>query len=131
LSLARIAKISLSSSQISQITSSSGTFDGVDGSVFAILNYPSYGYIYIGGHFNTSAPNSALSLVNAAYYDSNGIAYPVTLTTSAGTGLFYDTDTSLEYLNIVLPQRYKLVNLVYDKINDQWIEAFRSLGVTH
>jgi hypothetical protein len=112
---------------ITQITNNSGV-NGMNGSVYAILFDTNTSYILFGGFFSQSYPIPSISLQNAAYYDTTANAISVTLTSSPD---FFDTQISLPFPNIILPEQYKLVNLIWDSTSTQWLEAFRSIGVTH
>ena len=126
--LGRVATVNTAVNNIiAQISNNSGV-RGMNGPVYAILYDTTTDYILFGGSFSVSSPIPSISLQNAAYYDTTANAIPVTLT---ATSDFFDTQVSLPYPQIILPEQFKLVNLIWDSGTSQWLEAFRSIGVTH
>jgi hypothetical protein len=124
--LGRVAAANVTTGVISSINNNSGV-SGMNGPVYAILYDVPNEYIYFGGNFSSSFPVPSISLKYASYYDTTPNSIPVIL---AYTN-FFDTQVGLTFPQIILPEQFKLVNLIWDSGTSQWLEAFRSIGVTH
>ena len=116
-----------SSNQIVQIKNNSGSHIGMNNKVYSNL-YISPN-IYFGGIFSNASPTADLLMANLAYFTDITVVTPLTITYTAG--LFLDTQDGTTYSQIVIPTRYKNVNLIYNLSLNKWLETYRSTGVTH
>jgi len=124
LSISRVAGIN-SSNKIYQIKNGSGTHTGFNNTVNVVLKAGSN--VYFSGQFTNTSPTSDLPVSRISSYIIT--QSPITLTTA--TNGFLDTDDGGTYAQIILPLQYKAVTLVYDSTINQWLETYRSSGVTH
>ena len=125
-SMYRVATIN--SSNISfAISNGDGTHKGTNGPVYSIL-YISPKF-YFGGNYSTTQSDNSVSMNNISYVTTTTTINPLTITTS--TSGFLDTQDGLTYAQIVIPTRYKNVNLIYNSSLTKWLETYRSTGVTH
>ena len=83
--------------------------------------------VYFSGQFTNTSPTSDLAVSRISSYIV--AQSPITLTTA--TNGFLDTDDGGTYTQIILPSQYKAVTLIYNSTINQWLETYRSSGVTH
>ena len=123
----RVAQIT--SNVLSQIINPSATRYGVNGDVYSMASSPLPNkYIYMGGAFINTIPNTAITLNNIAYFFDDIIYIPLII-----NGTFIDTEDSPPSNNtiITLPYQYKQVSLVSNSLSPSiWLVGYRSSGVT-
>ena len=123
----RVAQIT--SNVLSQIINPSATRYGVNGNVYSMASSPSPNkYIYMGGSFINTIPNTAITLNNIAYFLDDITIIPLII-----NGTFIDTEDSPPSNNtiITLPYQYKLVSLISNSLSPSvWLVGYRSSGVT-
>ena len=124
LSIGRVAGIN-SSSKIYQIKNGSGTHTGFNNTTNMVLKAGSN--VYFSGQFTNTSPTSDLAVSRISSYIV--AQSPITLTTA--TNGFLDADDGGTYAQIILPSQYKAVTLIYNSTINQWLETYRSSGVTH
>ena len=119
----------ITSNVLSQIINPSATRYGVNGDVYSMASSPLPNkYIYMGGAFINTIPNTAITLNNIAYFFDDIIYIPLII-----NGTFIDTEDSPPSNNtiITLPYQYKQVSLVSNSLSPSiWLVGYRSSGVT-
>ena len=127
LAFGRVAQIT--SNVLSQIINVSATRYGVNGTVYSMASSPLPSkYIYMGGAFISTVPNTAITLNNIAYFLDDNIYIPLII-----NGTFIDTEDSPPSNNtiITLPYQYKQVTLISSSLSPSvWLVGYRSSGVT-